>query len=227
MSKLLLALVFASLLSEGEALSDQQIAAAIAAGSATPAKKLWDRIKKGQRIRINRAFGDSVEKFATFVTDSDRIALVVADRSRRRMPPLSVPEAKALIPLGRVEVRLEAKANGIYALNVRKWCAPEVHMILHAGGEAIQPISETSGGISRNVILPSETGIVTRNGPFATYTPLYQSALYDTTTGVTWFAFPNPPGGRLSIVVISADGHSKERTITGLEDRPLRVVGDN
>lgn len=61
-------------------------------------------------------------------------------------------------------------------------------------------------------MLPSQTGIVSHSGNVVTYTPLYESALYDVARSRTWFAFHIPPDAvRLTVTVISADGHEKHK----------------
>lgn len=204
----------ASVSAEIGTLSDQQIRYAIVRGMSTDAKKIWKQVRSTHRVLINRAGFDSVEKHVTFVNDSDRISLIASDRHRRRMPELTVAVVRETIPLGIIEARLEAKAGGIYTPNIAKWCAPMVHMTLEGDGQMVQPIEELSGGVSRTTILPSQTGLVSRSGSTVTYTPLYNSALYDATTGITWFKFPAPRnGGPLTVVVISADGHTKEKRV--------------
>ena len=85
-------------------------------------------------------------------------------------------------------------------------------MILNASGGEFQPINETYGGSSRTTIMPSQTSVVARSGSTVTYTPLYNSALYDSTAGVTWFEFPAITDARqIRVTVISADGHTKEK----------------
>src|ERR1035441_6944587 len=63
--------------------SDADIQAAMERGKTTPAKKLWEEIKKKQQYRINRAgFGDPIEKKVLILSDLDRIALEAAEAKR-------------------------------------------------------------------------------------------------------------------------------------------------
>src|ERR1017187_5743443 len=64
--------------------SDADIQAAMERGKTTPAKKLWEEIKKKQQYRINRAgFGDPIEKKVLILSDLDRIALEAAEAKRQ------------------------------------------------------------------------------------------------------------------------------------------------
>ena len=54
--------------------SDADIQTAMERGRKTPAKKLWDEIKKQNGYRMNRAgFGDPIEKKLLILSDLDRI----------------------------------------------------------------------------------------------------------------------------------------------------------
>ncbi len=194
--------------------TDDQIRHAIQRGEATDAKTLWKEIYKLRRVRINRKSpADSVRKFVTFIGDLDRIALLAADW-KRRLKTLTVEDVNSRIPLGFTEVRLDCDADGIYVGRVQKWSAPVVHMVLKADGAVIQPIAEKLGESSRTTVMPQTTGIVQRNGPLVTYTPLYSTAIYDSATVSSWFRFPaiaSPTS--LSVVVISGENKTKEKEL--------------
>jgi hypothetical protein len=128
-------------------------------------------------------------------------------------------EVKSWPGLGTTHVLLKAMSGGLFAANLSKWQAPAVHMILTADGVEIQPLSEGRTETSRLTILPTEHGIATSNHGITSYTPLYETAIYDMTTSRTWFAFDVPPHPSfLSVTVISSDGHEKNKEV------PLAVL---
>jgi hypothetical protein len=124
---LLLAICIPATSAEVSYISDQQIASAIARGLSTDARKIWKEVRSKRRILVNRGGFDPVEKHITFVNDYDRISLVASDRLRRRMPDMTVVEAREIVPLGIIEARLEVIVGGLYRSNLAKWCAPMVH----------------------------------------------------------------------------------------------------
>jgi hypothetical protein len=193
-------------------ISDDVIQKYIDIGRASKTKAIWDGIEKHQSVRINRqGFGDTVGKTAVFLADKDLIALAAAEAVRRHQK-LSVEYVRAWPALGTTRVLLIAVAGGMYIMNLPKWQAPAVHMTITADGEEIQPLSESGTAGEETKILPSQTGILSRNGATTTYTPLYESALYDVAKSQTWFSFRLPTDAkRLTVTVISADGHEKAK----------------
>jgi hypothetical protein len=193
-------------------LSDDAIQKAIDSGRATKAQALWKSIEKNHAVRINRqSFADSVGKTAIFLADRDLIALAAADAARRHRV-LSVDEVKQWPDFGATHVLLVAVAGGMYIANLPKWQAPAVHMTITVDGREIQPLSESATERSETTLFPSQTGVVSRSGNVVTYTRLYESALYDVAHSRTWFSFDIPPdGARLTVTVISADGHEKHK----------------
>jgi hypothetical protein len=105
-----------------QAPSDAEIQEAMERGKTTPAKKLWEEIKKKQQVRLNRAeFGDPIEKKVTFLFDRDRIALEAAE-AMRQLREITVDDTKRELPLGVMDVLLEANCyNSLYAGNLPKW----------------------------------------------------------------------------------------------------------
>lgn len=195
----------------GASPSDGGIQQAINLGFNSKLNALWKGIKKHRSLTITSGWppGDTVTKKVVFVTDLDRVALTAAER-KRRLQPFTVAEARQACVFGTVDVRLQASANGVYQMNVTKWAAPLVYMVLRIGDRVVQPLSEA--GTTNHVEIPfSQTGVVSQSGNAVTYTPLYQTYLYDNTAATTWFAFPKPTED-FEVVVISADGHSKEKS---------------
>jgi hypothetical protein len=209
----------------GQSLSDSQIQAAIAAGQRTPAKKLWGAIKKSQQFRINRtSLLDPIERKVTFLSDGDRIALEAAE-AKRQLRALTLADVRGNFRLGVVEVLLEANCySNIYFGLLPPW-GPEggVHLVLRVGESVIQPLARANGGGDAVSILPQEHGIVSRQGNTLTYTPLYQSALYERASVRTWFEFSALPPGteKLSVVAISGSGKQKTNEFVN----PLRYQG--
>lgn len=197
-------------------LSDADIQKAIDSGRKSTVKAIWSSIEKRQTVRINRSgFGDTVGKKAVFLTDSDTIAMAAADATRRHQV-LSSATVRQWPNLGTVHVMLSAEASGIYAMNLPKWQAPAVHMTLTVDGVEIQPSEEGATERTETQILPTEHGIVTNQGGLTSYTPLYQTAIYDVARSNTWFAFAVPDGaGPIRVTVISADGHEKSKEFDG------------
>lgn len=193
-------------------LSDEAIQKAIDSGRATNARALWKIVDKNHAVRINRqSFADSVGKRAIFLTDRDLIALAASEASRRHRI-LSVAEVKQWPNLGTTHVLLVAEAGGIYIANLPKWQAPAVHMTITVDGREIQPLSESATERTETQLLPSQTGVPSRSGNIVTYTPLYESAVYDVARSRTWFSFAIPPNAKtLMVTVISADGHEKHK----------------
>lgn len=191
-------------------LSDDAIQKALDSGSATTAQAVWKTIEKHHAVRINRqSFADSVGKTAVFLTDRDLITLAASEAARRHRG-LTVGEVKRWSNLGTTHVLLVAVAGGIYVANLPKWQAPAVHMTITAVGREIQPLSESRTETRETQLFTGQTGVVTRSGNLVTYTPLYESALYDVARSRTWFSFDIPPDSvKLTVTVISADGHEK------------------
>jgi hypothetical protein len=193
-------------------LSDDIIQKAIDSGSKKKTKVLWNEIEKRRSVRINRqSFADSVGKTAIFLNDGDLISLAASEAARRHQL-LSVEQIKLWPNLGATHVLLMTVAGGMYIANLPKWQAPAVHMTITADGQEIQPLSELAGRNSETKILPSQTGVVSRGGNIVTYTPLYESAIYDVARSRTWFSFGLPINAqKLTVTVISADGHEKHK----------------
>jgi len=204
-------------ISLAQGLSDAAIQSAIEKGKATSAKKLWEGVKKNQQFRLNRAgFGDPIEKKALLLSDSDRIALESAE-AKRELRDISIDEIKKNIPLGVLEVLLEANCyNNLYAGSLPKW-GPEggVHVVLKVDGKVIQPIERKAGPGDSVSVLPQEHGVISHQGTTVTYTPLYRSALYERASQRAWFTFPVVPREtkRFTVTVISGEGKQKEKEI--------------
>ena len=202
--------------------TDADIQAAMERGRNTPAKKLWEEIKKNQQVRINRAgFGDPIEKKVLMLTDLDRVALEAAE-AKRQLREISIEDIKKNLPFGVMEVLLEANCyNNLYAGSLPKW-GPNggVHVVLKVGDKVIQPLEKKAGPADAVSVLPQEHGIVSRQGDVVTYTPLYQSAIYERASERAWFAFPLllPDVKKFTVVVISGEGKQKEKEI----ENPLR-----
>ena len=114
--------------------------------------------------------------------------------------------------MGAIHALLVVEATGMYKANMPKWQAPSVHMTITADGIEIQPTSETRGPNSETKIIPTEHGLITNNGGLTSYTPLYESSIYDVARSRTWFSFQLPATAKeLRVTVISADGHEKSK----------------
>ena len=202
-------------LSLAEVLDDAAIRAAISQGEESSAKQIWDQIKKHQQFRINRAGLDPIEKKVTFIFDTDRIMLEAAE-AKRQMRSVSIDQIKAGLPLGTTEILLEANCyNNLYSASLPKWGpAGGVHLVIKLDGQIIQPMAKGAGPADSVAILPQEHGVVSRNGPVVTYTPLYRTALYERASERTWFSYPAiSRGQKLAVIVISSDGNRKEKEI--------------
>jgi hypothetical protein len=155
---LFIAVTAVAVVALAQAPSDADIQAAIERGKTTPAKKLWDEIKKKQQYRINRAgFGDPIEKKVLILSDLDRIALEAAE-AKRQLREISVDDIKKNLPLGVIDVLLEANCyNNLYAGSLPKW-GPSggVHLVLKVGEKVIQPLEKRSGESDSVSILPQE-----------------------------------------------------------------------
>jgi hypothetical protein len=214
MRLLLLITGFAGL-SFAQELSDADIRAALERGQTTPAKKLWQEIKTKQQFRLNRAgLSDPIEKKVLILTDRDRISLEAAE-AKRQLRKLSVEDVKRTVPLGVVDVLLEANCyNNLYAGSLPKW-GPNggVHVVLDIGESVIQPIGKRSGGSDSVAVLPQEHGVVSGQGNSVTYTPLYRTAIYERASLRAWFAFPAPSANvkTITIKAISGEGKSKQK----------------
>ena len=197
--------------------SDADIQAAMERGKTTPAKKLWDEIRKKQQYRMNRAgFGDPIEKKVLVLSDRDRIALEAAE-AKRQLREISVDDIKKNLPFGVMDVLLEANCyNNLYAGSLPKW-GPSggVHLVLKVGEKVIQPLEKSVGGSDAVSVLPQEHGVISRQGSMVTYTPLYRSAIYERASERAWFTFPVLPPAVKSFVVmaISGEGKQKEKEI--------------
>jgi hypothetical protein len=202
--------------------SDADIQAAMEHGKTTPSKKLWEEITKKQQVRLNRAgFGDPIEKKVLFLSDRDRIALEAAE-AKRQLKEITVDDIKRNLPLGVMDVLLEANCyNNLYVGSLPKW-GPEggVHVVLKIGDKVIQPIEKRAGQADAVSILPQEHGVVSRQGGQITYTPLYRSAIYERASERAWFTFPtlSPDVGTFTVVAISGDGKQKEKDV----ENPLK-----
>jgi len=202
--------------------SDADIQAAMERGKTTPAKKLWEEIKKKQQYRINRAgFGDPIEKKVLILSDLDRIALEAAE-AKRQLREISADDIKKSLPLGVMELLLEANCyNNMYAGSLPKW-GPSggVHVVLKVGDKVIQPLEKRVGESDSVSVLPQEHGVVSRQGNTVTYTPLYRSAIYERASERAWFTFPALSGDvkTFTVIAISGEGKQKEKQI----ENPLK-----
>ena len=200
-----------------QSLSDAEIQAAMERGISVPAKKLWEDIKKKQQYRLNRAgFGDPIEKKVLVLSDRDRIALEAAE-AKRQLREISVDDIKNNLPLGVMDVLLEANCyNNLYAGSLPKW-GPSggVHLVLKVGEKVIQPLERRAGGSDAVSVLPQEHGVISRQGSMITYTPLYRSAIYERASERAWFTFPalSPDVKSFVVTVISGEGKQKEKEI--------------
>jgi hypothetical protein len=202
----------------GTKLTDAAIQSAIDSGRGVESKKLWKSIEKHRGVKINgySIGGDTVAKRAVFMTPADVIAFAASD-AKRRHQILTLDTVKGWPDLGATRVMLTAEATGMYKMNLPKWQAPAVHMTITADGTELQPVSEGATKRTDTTIGATEHGIVTNNHGLTTYTPLYQSALYDVAQSRTWFSFYIPAAAEsLKVTVISADGHEKSKNF-GME----------
>ena len=183
----------------GQGLSDSEIQAAMNRGKTISAKKLWEEVKKKQQVRMNRAgFGDPIEKKLLLLTDRDRIALEAAE-AKRQMREMTVEDIKNNIPLGVIEVLLEANCyNNLYAGSLPKW-GPNggVHVVLKIGEKVVQPM-EKKAGRSDAVSIPS---------------PMYRAAIYERASQRAWFTFPAMTESTFTVIAISGDGKQKEKVM--------------
>jgi len=200
-----------------QSLSDAEIQAAMERGISVPAKKLWEDIKKKQQYRLNRAgFGDPIEKKVLVLSDRDRIALEAAE-AKRQLREISVDDIKNNLPLGVMDVLLEANCyNNLYSGSLPKW-GPNggVHLVLKVGEKVIQPLERRAGGSDAVSVLPQEHGVISRQGSMITYTPLYRSAIYERASERAWFTFPalSPDVKSFVVTAISGEGKQKEKEI--------------
>jgi len=206
-----------AVLALAQAPSDADIQAAMERGKTTPAKKLWDEIKKKQQYRINRAgFGDPIEKKVLILSDLDRIALEAAE-AKHQLREISVEDIKKSLPLGVMEILFEANCyNNMYAGSLPKW-GPRggVHLVLKVDGRVVQPLEKRAGESDSVAVLPQEHGLVSGQGSMVTYTPLYRSAIYERASERAWFTFPMLSTDIKTFVVtaISGDGKQKEKEV--------------
>ena len=205
-----------------QGLTDAEIQASMDRGKATPAKKLWEEIKKKQQFRINRAgFGDPIEKKVLILSDLDRVALEAAE-AKRQLREISVDDIKKNIQLGVMDVLLEANVyNNLYAGSLPKW-GPSggVHVVLKVDGKVIQPLEVKAGQSDAVSVLPQEHGIVSQQGNLVTYTPLYRTAIYERASERAWFTFPalSADVKKFTVTAISGEGKQKEKEV----ENPLR-----
>ena len=197
--------------------SDADIQAAMERGKTTPAKKLWNEIKKKQQYRINRAgIGDPIEKKVMILSDLDRIALEAAE-AKRQLREISVDDIKRRLPLGVMDVLLEANCyNNLYAGSLPKWGPTGgVHVVLKVDGKVIQPLETKAGRSDSGSVLPQEHGMVSRQGNMVTYTPLYRSAIYERASQRAWFAFSalSSDVKTFTVTAISGEGKQKEKEV--------------
>jgi hypothetical protein len=197
--------------------SDADIQAAMERGRTTPAKKLWDEIKKKQQVRMNRAgFGDPIEKKVLLLSDRDRIALEAAE-AKRQLREISIDDIKNNLPLGVMDVLLEANCyNNMYAGSLPKWGpGGGVHVVLKVGDKVIQPLEKRAGASDSVSVLPQEHGVVSRQGNMVTYTPLYRSAIYERASERAWFTFSvlSADVSTFTVVAISGEGKQKEKEV--------------
>lgn len=206
----------------GQGPSDADIQAAMERGKTTPAKKLWDEIKKKQQYRMNRAgFGDPIEKKVLILCDLDRIALEAAE-AKRQLREISIGDIKKGLPLGVMEVLLEANCyNNMYAGSLPKW-GPSggVHVVLKVDGKVVQPLEKKAVQSDSVAVLPQEHGVVSRQGSMVIYTPLYRSAIYERASERAWFTFHalSSDVKSFTVTAISGEGKQKEKEV----ENPLK-----
>lgn len=148
--------------------------------------------------------------------DADRIALEAAE-AKRQLRQLTAAEVRSRVPLGVVEVLVEANCyNNLYAGGLSSW-GPKggVHLVLKIGEQVIQPSKKRAGRPDAVSVLPQEHGVITTQGNAVTYTPLYRSAVYERASQRAWFTFSNLPNGpeRVTVTVISGSGKTKEKEL--------------
>jgi hypothetical protein len=200
------------------AASDAEIQAAIERGFEQPnTEKLFKQIEKRHTLRINRGgIGDTVGKSLVFVSDLDWVSILSSEAHRRHMP-VTVAGVKAAIirgvpVLGITRVLLVSQTTDMYADNLPKWSAPRVQVLLTVDGHEIQPFNQSGPHDSETSWGKTEHGVVTNNGGFVSYTPLYTSSLYDMLHSSAWFLFQLPENASAySATVISGDGHEKHK----------------
>ena len=213
--QLFVAVMTTALVALAQGPADADIQAAMERGKTTPAKKLWDEIKKRQQYRMNRAgFGDPIEKKVLLLSDLDRIALEAAE-AKRQLRDISADDIRKNLPLGVMDVLLEANCyNNLYAGALPKW-GPSggVHLVLKVGEKVIQPLEKRAGQSDAVSVLPQEHGIVSRQGNMVTYTPLYRSAIYERASERAWFTFQALPSDvkTFTVTAISGEGKQKEK----------------
>lgn len=199
-----------------QALPDGDIRAAIERGKVTPEKKLWNEVRKKRQYRMNRAGFDPIEKKVLILSDLDRIALESAE-AKRQLREISVDDVKKMLPLGVVEVLLEANCyNNMYAGSLPKW-GPSggLHVVLKVGDRVVQPLEELAGRGDSIAVLPQEHGVVSQQGGVVTYTPLYRTAIYERASQRAWFIFPAQASVVTTFMVtaISGEGNQKEKEV--------------
>jgi len=202
--------------------SDADIQSAMERGKTTPAKKLGEDIKKKQQYRINRAgFGDPIEKKVLILSDLDRIALEAAE-AKRQLREISADDIKKNLPLGVMEILLEANCyNNMYTGSLPKW-GPNggVHVVLKVDGKVIQPLDKGAGESDSVAVVPQEHGVISRQSGTVTYTPLYRTAIYERASERAWFMFPALTNDvkAFTVTAISGEGKQKEKEV----ENPLK-----
>jgi hypothetical protein len=133
------------------------------------------------------------------------------------MRKLTVEEVRTHVPLGVVEVLVEANCyNNLYAASLPSW-GPEggVHLVLKIAEQVIQPSEKHAGRADAVSVLPQEHGMITTRGNTVTYTPLYRSAIYERASQRAWFTFSGLPDSleRVIVTVVSGSGKTKEKDL--------------
>jgi hypothetical protein len=202
-------------LAVAQSLSDADIQAAIKRGAASTTDKLWKEIRKKQQIRINRAgLIDAVDKKVTFVTDTDRIALLAANANEEKRS-FSVELVKRTVPLDVTEVLLEASCyNELYAGSLPQWGLDGgVRLLIEADGKSLPTQEKRLARTESFGDVPQGPGIGSHPGNPPTYIPLYHISLYEKAALRTWFTFP--PIGKdvktLKVSVVSGEGKQREK----------------
>ncbi len=164
---------------------------------------------------MNRAGFDPIEKKVLILSDLDRIALESAE-AKRQLREISVDDVEKMLPLGVVEVLLEANCyNNMYAGSLPKW-GPSggLHVVLKVGDRVVQPLEELAGRDSDCRAAPGARCCLPAGG-VVTYTPLYRTAIYERASQRAWFIFPAQASVVTTFMVtaISGEGNQKEKEV--------------
>jgi hypothetical protein len=198
-----------------QGLTDAEIQAAINRGKASTTDKLWKEIRKQQQIRINRAgLVDAVDKKVTFITDTERVALLAANANEEKRM-FTVEMVKRTVPLDVTEVLLEASCyNELYAAQLPPWgLEGGVRLLLEADGKTVPAQEKRPARVDAFGEVPQGPGIGSQPGNAATYIPLYHISLYEKAAQRAWFTFP--PVGKdvksLTVTIVSGEGKQRAK----------------